>query len=225
MQEAVTQAPPPPPPPTPIPQGSNLPLGGELTRLQASQLRSRRSELSDQLISATNRREELVAQLAGTEGPVRQGLIDRITVLDERIVRIEKDIAETGRILTDNAIQTRETQQQPSTSPIEGLSQGGFIGISVVTIVLVLFPISIACSRWIWRRARVPAPPRNHDADARLERIEEAVDAIAIEIERVSEAQRFSARLLSEGAAQPISQGSGARVEAPDFVSARGGLR
>ena len=35
-------------------------------------------------------------------------------------------------------------------------------------------------------------------ADARLARIEQAVDAIALEIERISEGQRFTTRLLSE---------------------------
>jgi hypothetical protein len=34
--------------------------------------------------------------------------------------------------------------------------------------------------------------------EARLERIEQAVDSIAIEIERISEGQRFTTRLLSE---------------------------
>jgi len=34
--------------------------------------------------------------------------------------------------------------------------------------------------------------------DARLERIEQAVDAIAIEVERISEGQRFTTKLLSE---------------------------
>ena len=33
---------------------------------------------------------------------------------------------------------------------------------------------------------------------SRFERLEQAVDAIAVEVERISEAQRFSARLLSE---------------------------
>ncbi|MGQ0537575.1 MAG: hypothetical protein ACT4R6_01400 [Gemmatimonadaceae bacterium] len=37
--------------------------------------------------------------------------------------------------------------------------------------------------------------------DARLERIEQAVDAIAVEVERLAEGQRFATRLLSEGAA------------------------
>ena len=34
--------------------------------------------------------------------------------------------------------------------------------------------------------------------DARLERMEHAVDAIAVEIERISEGQRFTTKLLSE---------------------------
>ncbi|MFL5561573.1 MAG: hypothetical protein ACJ79K_08870 [Gemmatimonadaceae bacterium] len=36
--------------------------------------------------------------------------------------------------------------------------------------------------------------------DARFERLEQAVDTIAIEIERMSESQRFTAKLLSERA-------------------------
>jgi hypothetical protein len=35
--------------------------------------------------------------------------------------------------------------------------------------------------------------------DARLSRIEQAIDAVAVEVERVSEAQRFTTRLLNEG--------------------------
>ena len=33
---------------------------------------------------------------------------------------------------------------------------------------------------------------------ARLERIEQAVEAVAIEVERIAEAQRFSAKLMAE---------------------------
>jgi acyl-CoA reductase-like NAD-dependent aldehyde dehydrogenase len=45
------------------------------------------------------------------------------------------------------------------------------------------------------RLARELVPPL---AEARLERIEQAVDAIALEVERISEGQRFTTRLLSE---------------------------
>ena len=39
-------------------------------------------------------------------------------------------------------------------------------------------------------------------ADARLSRLEQAVDAIALEVERISEGQRFTTKLLSEQARQ-----------------------
>ena len=60
------------------------------------------------------------------------------------------------------------------------------VGISVVGLV----------NRYLKRRIDRPLPPEH---DQRLDRIEQAVDAIAIEVERISEAQRFAARLLSEG--------------------------
>jgi hypothetical protein len=44
-------------------------------------------------------------------------------------------------------------------------------------------------------------PPRTElspELTARLDRMEQAVDAIAVEVERISEAQRFTTRLLSE---------------------------
>jgi predicted transposase YdaD len=35
-------------------------------------------------------------------------------------------------------------------------------------------------------------------ADGRLEQLQQSVDAIAVEVERIAEAQRFSAKLLAE---------------------------
>ena len=49
------------------------------------------------------------------------------------------------------------------------------------------------------RLGRRPEPPRLPAVDAaRMERIEQAVDAIALEVERIAEAQRFTTKLLSE---------------------------
>jgi hypothetical protein len=65
----------------------------------------------------------------------------------------------------------------------------------VVTIVLG-FPIVRLITKWLEPR---PVPPRELSAiNGRLERIEAAVDAIAVEVERISESQRFTARLQSE---------------------------
>jgi hypothetical protein len=64
-------------------------------------------------------------------------------------------------------------------------------------IIMVLgFPVVRLITRWLEPK---PVPPRELSAiNERLERIETAVDSIAVEVERISEAQRFSARLQSE---------------------------
>jgi hypothetical protein len=64
-------------------------------------------------------------------------------------------------------------------------------------VIMVLgFPVVRLLTRWLEPR---PVPPRELSAiNGRLERIETAVDSIAVEVERISEAQRFSARLQSE---------------------------
>ena len=65
----------------------------------------------------------------------------------------------------------------------------------IVTIVLGV-PIVRLITKWLEPR---PIPPRELSSiDGRLEKIEAAVDAIALEVERISESQRFTARLQSE---------------------------
>lgn len=68
--------------------------------------------------------------------------------------------------------------------------------VSVVTLVL-LFPISVAWARRILRRAPKPVAGVSMDVTTRLERIEHAVDTIAIEVERISEGQRFVTKVMA----------------------------
>lgn len=55
----------------------------------------------------------------------------------------------------------------------------------------------VARNAWIKGSRSARAVPTARD-DARLERLEAAVDAIAIEVERISEAQRYTVNLLSD---------------------------
>jgi hypothetical protein len=59
------------------------------------------------------------------------------------------------------------------------------------------------------KRPQIPAEVAN-----RLERIEQAVDAIAVEIERISEGQRFTTKLLSEVRTGALSAGSAQQSDA-----------
>ena len=75
-----------------------------------------------------------------------------------------------------------------------------FAQVMTVIVVTVASLIGIGLSAFaMWRRIHRSAavqPPRIDDA--RLERLEAAVDVIAIEVERISESQRFAVGLLSD---------------------------
>ena len=75
-----------------------------------------------------------------------------------------------------------------------------FLPLSIVFTIFVLTPIAVSIARIIWKRASVPKQTvASPESAQRLERMEQAMDAIAIEVERISEGQRFVTRLLSEG--------------------------
>jgi hypothetical protein len=84
--------------------------------------------------------------------------------------------------------------------------------ISVVAILFVGFPLAIAFARLLWRRAsHLPGPSASQlpvDATRRFDHLEQSVDAIAIEVERISENQRYLTKLLSEGR-QAVPVGAG----------------
>jgi hypothetical protein len=174
---------------------------------QLAGLRARRSELSNQLNSAADRRLNIAQRLRqGTAGGEdRAGLEARLRVIDDRIVQIERDLSITGAQLT---AAPPELFASASSVPgrIAGIPPGGIVAMGLVGTVTVLAPMALASARLMWRRASRPAPPRaNPESDARLARLETAVDAIALEIERVSEGQRFVTRLLSESSdAAPV---------------------
>lgn len=75
----------------------------------------------------------------------------------------------------------------------------------VAVIIVVGLPIARAVGRWIDRRSATP-PPASPDVARRLEAIEQAVDAVAVEVERISEGQRFATKLLSERAQPPVPE-------------------
>ena len=80
-------------------------------------------------------------------------------------------------------------------------------GMWFAFIFAVLMPISIGIARRIWRGRPAPAPVRNDDSTQRLERLEQAIDTIAVEIERISESQRFMTKIMADrpGAAAATS--------------------
>lgn len=204
---------------TGLPQDISRPM----TREDVQLLQNRRSELSRQLTSASSRRSDVVRQM-GRNVNGREGLESRLKVLDERIVQLEKDIAQNGQLLASAPPNLVQETTPPS---MLGGPSGGPVnmnGIAVAFILAVLFPLTVAFAvRMLRRGARAAAAFPSAVAD-RIARIENAVDTIALEVERISEGQRFVTRLMSEthqlgaGAAEPIVMRQAEKVplERPD---------
>lgn len=88
-----------------------------------------------------------------------------------------------------------------------------FVTLAVIAIGI---PLARAFGRWLDRRGQRPAVPA--DVTARLQRIEEAVETVALEVERISEGQRFTSRLMAEMRQAPQLEGAradGARIPEP----------
>jgi hypothetical protein len=189
--------------PAPAIAGGNPPAAttAALTIQDIVALRSRRSELSSQLISAADRRSSLAKELNSIADPgAKAGLESRIAVLDKRMVQLESDIAETGRVLSsDAASRVASTEQAGNFMNLNSNDIAPLIG---AFMFLVLMPIAVGIARMYWKRGNQPQqaalPPAVMQSAERLGRLEQSVDAIAVEIERISEGQRFVTKLLSE---------------------------
>ena len=222
----MTQQPSPdiaPPPPTPAPAplpGDVAPAvapapaagGGPATARQMLQAaRAQREELQDQLRGLEERRQDLSNRLLveTLDQADRAGLQKRISDVDARIADLEKQIAAADRSVATAASVPGAIVEEPP-QPSGGDEEEAVFATLGITTPLWLAVIYILRRRWR-RRAAGGAAPK--DLGTQLTRVEQAVESIALEVERIGEAQRFTARVLAEredqralgaGAAEPV---------------------
>jgi hypothetical protein len=212
----ATQTPTPPASITIVaPDGKTVTLPVPRTESELRQLLAQREELSDQLGSVSARRSQLASEIRSRSvEATRGGLEERLRLLDNRILQLETDLASTGRQIasapSDLVAETAPPRAQGGGDDFEeGVMSGGFSVLAFLSIVYFF-------QRWRRkRRGPAPAAQLGDESARRLERLENGMEAIAIEIERVSEGQRFVTRLLSESQA-PL--GKPLRAERPAHV-------
>ncbi|MEP6992036.1 MAG: hypothetical protein ABJA80_13980 [bacterium] len=165
--------------------------------------------------------------LRNATGADRTGLEQRLGVLDARIARLESDIDENGSQLASLSASRVATTQPPfgGFNSSRGRLMDNFVPIVIVFTLFVLAPIAVSIARILWRRGSMPREaPQSADQTHRLQRMEQAIDSIAIEIERVSEGQRFVTRLMTDRqnalgagqeAARPIADAMGEKIGVP----------
>jgi hypothetical protein len=191
----------PPAPPSIITVGPSGTTVWRVPRTPAEQaiLQAQREALSSQIINVRDRRNSIARAYERSSGASRSGLEQQLRIIDDRLQQMEQDLAESGRALYQSNV---TTSTGVMLRPFGNISSGQVTGISIVFILFVLGPLAASLGRLMWRRSTKPAmPPGWYDAAQRLERLEQAVDTIAVEVERVSEGQRFMTKIMTQNAA------------------------
>jgi predicted PurR-regulated permease PerM len=180
------------------PDGKPLTFTIPQGKADLKEILAQRDQISEQLTNVSSRRSELAEELANTpEQAARAGLEDRLRLLDQRILQLETDLATTGRQLESapgNLLASAQAENHADSDEqfVDGAVSSGFSVFAFMAVVLFFM-------RRRWKKSAGPRPNQlPSDTAQRMERLEHGMDAIAIEIERISEGQRFVTKLLSE---------------------------
>lgn len=185
--------------------GSAPPGTVALTSDQAAALRAQRTDFRNQLQSLEGQRRRISEEIRTAPEPAVPGLVARLKALDEHTIALDGQIMQINQKLLGAPRPTAAETNPPSRppDPEEMLAIGGAFSM------VLLLPIAIAYARRIWRRSAAPAIPAGwNDSMRRFERMEQAVDAVAIEVERISETQRFLTRVMVDRDPQLVSNRS-----------------
>ena len=207
----------PPPPPAPPQAPTGVLAGGqtynpELAARALEGAKAKRSELKDQLDRLEDKRGDLRNELNSDEmrAELRPGIEARIKEIDLRISDLDAQIAKAD-LTVANAAEIPGATYQPPRPPRNGPPEDVYVAVPVVFTLFVLFPIAVAYSRRLWKKASTVVGPVPQEVRDRLDQLGDAVDSIAIEVERIGEGPRVvtkvmtdNSRALGVGAAQPI---------------------
>jgi hypothetical protein len=183
-------------------------------------LRMRRAEVREQLESITSWRGRLVQErhnAAATNNTAVVAELDgRIKELGDRSRRLEQSLLSTEDAISQGiangvADEGGVTVTVPPIPPIPEMPSfpgvvdvrefgGGYSGRDIAVVSLSLTLGFVLIGMFLWRTAfrrgvrSVQVPSGGRDVNA----LQQSVDAIAVEIERISENQRFVTKLLND---------------------------
>jgi hypothetical protein len=176
--------------------------------------RQQRSELRDQLERLEDQRGEIQQELRTSTGDADQkGLEQRLSALDTRILDVEKQLAEADANVA-RAAAIPGAVQEPRPIPRQGPPEEVFVLAGIFMFIVVL-PLTIAYARRIWRRGAAVVSAIPQEIYDRFARLDQAIDSVAIEVERIGEGQRFLTRVYTDQQ-RGLGAGPAERVEAAD---------
>ena len=200
---------------TPIAQllgGSQQPSAPKTPNELAAMI-ERRDELQNQLEQLNENREDLAQQIErlGSTSELRQGPMARLRATDDEINRVTADIAKSNELIaaakargitaddaTPEVIRIPTFEFGTQTPPpwrervLDSIETTG--PIAFATVVL----LGTVMYWWISRSVRGQLTKLIAMQSARLEELQRSVDTVAVEVERVSENQRYVTKLVGD---------------------------
>ncbi|HVZ48798.1 MAG TPA: hypothetical protein VG916_08450 [Gemmatimonadaceae bacterium] len=179
-------------------------------------LRAQRNVLGDQMDEVQSLRRDIVNQMQEQNLPaaVRASLEKRLASTDERVANLDKQIAASDQAVAQAAAVPGATVQPPAV-PRTNPDPDMVAGLTFTFLLVIAIPITIAYARRIWRRSartEVRLPPEMVE---RMEGLERGVEAIALEVERIGEGQRFLTQAMVErGEVRAVGPGERVPVRA-----------
>jgi len=79
----------------------------------------------------------------------------------------------------------------------------GVVAVIIIGMVASLSAITVWFVRGLQKKGSARELPNAFQFEQRFDQLQQSVDAIAVEVERIAEAQRFSAKLLAERSETP----------------------
>ena len=219
---------------TPIATAPPAPAG-QIASIAA--LQDQVHSLSQHLANLEAQRTALLRQISSlppSSEQMRPSLRAQQFTLDHQIIRVQMDLAGARAEMSYRHLTAKAaTVTLPALAAQSGnpgalpgfmsipprMYRAPFIdgrrGTEIIFILAVLLPISIGIMRRLAGGARRAPPAARPDVDSqRLERLEHAVESIAIEVERISEGQRFVTKVFASSAGRGARNAdSGKNVE------------
>jgi hypothetical protein len=234
MQQPTTPRAPEAPTPARAPEPAQpaVPARGGNAAVEA--LYRQRGEITNQLEALAKRREDLVDQAEELRPDQRGGHTERIRVIDQRSATLERSLYQ----IDDQVARALRSEAGEAGVSSGGSGRGGEVlgvaprdelmdevrraarnggedgAVSALagtgTFLFFAFLIYQGVRRWIWKRKPAPAVGSGSFDAQQIAQLQRSLDVVAVEVERIAEAQRYTAKMLNDrvlgaGEAQPVN--------------------
>ena len=176
----------------PVPVQAPDPITARLT-----ELRARATELEVRKRSTDLQQQALRKERDGAPGWRRQEIDERLSEIHNAHVDATAQLEATRQQIKEmegDAHPGAGITVQPPPAPAQRFD---FDDYDEIGFFILLLPLVLAFSRRLWGRGG-PRESLDPENSPRLQRIEQAIESIAVEVERIGEAQRFTTKLLAE---------------------------